>query len=393
MPRLPCGRGIIFGMKIVFTGGGTGGHFYPIVAVAEGIEAIVDERRLVSPELFYIGPQPFDDAALLEHDIEYRRSPAGKRRAYRSVWNVLDVFKTGWGILWSIIQLFPIYPDVVFSTGGYAAFPTLFAARILNIPVVIYDADAKPGKVSLWSAKFAKWIAVAHQGAAAAFPEKIRPRVALTGHPIRTEIETVAREGGYEFLKLDPSVPTLFFMGGSQGAQAINEVVLDALLELVTRYNVVHQTGAGNLQEITSVACVVLRDSRFQNRYRTFGLLNTLALRMTAGISSLVIARAGSGSIFEIAVWKLPSILIPLPLDISHDQTENAFSYARTGAAVVMEQKNLTPHLLQAEIERIMNDSALREKMSGAAAAFARPGAGRKIAEIILETSLQHEPL
>ena len=378
-------------MKIVFTGGGTGGHFYPIVAVTEGIEAISQERRLVEPELFYVGPTPFDDAALLEHDILYRQSPAGKRRNYRSILNVLDMFKTGWGIIRSIFQLFPIYPDVVFSTVGYAAFPTLCAARILNIPVIIYDADAKPGKVSLWSARFAKWIAVAHPNAAAAFPEKLRPKVALIGHPIRTEIETVAKEGGHEFLKLDPAVPTLFFMGGSQGAQAINEVVLDALSDLVTSYNVVHQTGAAKLKEVTGIASVVLRDSRFPNRYRTFGLLNTLALRMTAGITSVVIARAGSGTIFEIAAWKLPSILIPLPLDISHDQTENAFSYARAGAATVLEQKNLTPHLLRAEIERLMQDPAVRETMSKAAATFARPNAGRKIAEIILETALQHE--
>ena len=380
-------------MKIVFTGGGTGGHFYPLIAVAEAIEGICETRRLVEPTLFYVGPQPFDTAALLEHDIEYRASSAGKRRTYRSILNVVDLFKTGWGIVRSIFQLFSIYPDVVFSTGGYAAFPTLYAARILNIPVIIYDADAKPGKVSMWSAHFAKWIAVAHPNAAAMFPEKIRPKVALIGHPIRAEIETVAKEGGHEFLKLDPTVPTLFFTGGSQGAKAINEVVLDSLKDLVIEYNVVHQTGSTNLDEVTSIASVILKDSRFQNRYRTCGLLNTLALRMTAGITSLVIARAGSGTIFEIAAWKLPSILIPLPLDISHDQTENAFSYARVGAGVVMEQKNLTPHLLRAEIDRLMKDEKIRGAMSEAASTFARPSAGHKIAEIILETALQHEPV
>ena len=153
-------------------------------------------------------------------------------------------------------------------------------------------------------------------------------------------------------------------MGGSQGARAINEVVLDALPALVAEFNVVHQAGAANVDETSNIASVVLKDSRFKDRYKVFGLLNTLALRMAAGIAGLVVARAGSGTIFEVASWGLPAILVPIPEDVSHDQTENALSYARAGAAVVIEQRNLTPHLLAAEIRRIMGDAALRAKMS-----------------------------
>ncbi|MBI5456590.1 UDP-N-acetylglucosamine--N-acetylmuramyl-(pentapeptide) pyrophosphoryl-undecaprenol N-acetylglucosamine transferase [Candidatus Kaiserbacteria bacterium] len=379
-------------MRIVFTGGGSGGHFYPLIAVAEHIEDIVHEKRLISPELYYIGPPPFDESALLEHDIEYRASPAGKMRQYRSIMNILDMFKTGWGIVQSIFQLFSIYPDIIVSSGGYAAFPTLYAARILKIPVVAYDADAKPGRVSLWSAKFARWIALAHPDAAKKFSPKLQERTAIIGHPIRKEIEEPSAEGGHEFLKLDAGVPTLFFLGGSQGAQKINEVLLDSLKELVTRYNVVHQAGKANLQEVQGIAGVVLRDSPHKERYRAFALLNTLALRMTAGITSLCIARAGSGTIFELASWKLPCILVPLPIDVSHDQTENAFTFARAGAAVVIEQKNLSPHVLIAEIDRIMGDAALRGKLGEAASKFARRDAGRKLATIVLETALEHEP-
>jgi UDP-N-acetylglucosamine--N-acetylmuramyl-(pentapeptide) pyrophosphoryl-undecaprenol N-acetylglucosamine transferase len=379
-------------MKIVLTGGGTGGHFYPLIAVAEYIEDIVAEKRLVEPLVYYIGPKPFDPPALQEHDIEYRPSPAGKLRRYTSPLNFFDGFKTFWGVIQSLFQLFSIYPDVIFSTGGFAAFPTLYAARILGIPVIIYDADATPGKVTLWSAKFARWIGVAHPRAAEAFPQKFRSKTALLGHPIRKEIETTAKEGGHEFLKLDPSVPTIFFMGGSQGAQAINEVVLDALPELLTRYNVVHQTGSANLQDVRGIAGVSLRNSVNEHRYVAFGLLNTLAMRMTAGITSLIVARAGSGTIFEVAAWKIPSILVPLPLDISHDQTENAFSYARAGGAVVIEQHNLTHHILIAEIDRIVQDRQLQTQMSQAAGMYARPEAARKIAQILIETALEHEP-
>ena len=379
-------------MRIALTGGGTGGHFYPLIAVAEAVEDISKERNLIEPELYYVGPHAFDAGVLREHDIIHVSTAAGRLRRYRSILNVLDMFKTLWGIITTTIKLFGIYPDVVFSTGGFAAYPALFAARVLAIPVVIYDADATPGRVSLWSAKFARWIAVAHPDAVAQFAPRVRDRIARTGHPIRKEIEKPTNEGGHEFLKLESSVPTIFIMGGSQGSVAINNVVLSALPELVKKYNIVHQVGTANLEEMTKVSKLVLRDSFFDKRYRAFGLLNTLALRMTAGISALIVSRAGSGSIFEIALWGIPAILIPIPEDISHDQKENAYSYARSGAAVVLEQRNVTPHLLLAEIERIVGNAGLQEQMSAAALSFARPESARKLAAIIIETALEHLP-
>jgi len=149
-------------MRIVLAGGGTGGHFYPLIAIAEAVEDIALERKLIEPELIYLGPAPFYRTALLEHDIRYEAAPAGRVRRYASILNVFDAFKTLWGIFRATLQLHRLYPDIVFSTGGFAAFPTLWAARRLQIPVVSYDADATPGRVSLWSAKFARWIGVAH---------------------------------------------------------------------------------------------------------------------------------------------------------------------------------------------------------------------------------------
>lgn len=379
-------------MRIVLAGGGTGGHFYPLIAVAEAIEDITIEKTLIEPEMYYVGPQPFDKAALAEHNIIQYGTSAGKLRKDGGISNALSFIPTFFGILSSVVQLYRLYPDVVFSTGGYAAFPVLYASRILKIPVVIYDADVTPGRVSLWSSKFALWIAVAHPDAALKFPKKIHDRIASVGHPIRKEILGTAKEGGHEFLKLDPDYPTIFIMGGSQGARAINDTVLDALPDLVTRYNVVHQTGASNLKDVSGIASVVLKDSPNKEHYRPYGLLNTFAIRMAAGIASLIVARAGSGTIFEIASWGLPSILVPIPLDVSHDQTENAFSFARSGAAEVIEQKNLTPHILAAEIDRLVQNADLRSKMGEAAKKFAKPEAAKKIAEILIETAIAHEP-
>lgn len=378
-------------MRIVLAGGGTGGHFYPLIAVAQAMRDISVERTLIEPELVYIGPDPFDAVALQEHDILYHPSPAGKLRRYTSALNILDFFTSAIGIFRSILHLFKLYPDVVFSSGGFAAFPTLVAARLLRIPVIIYDADASPGRVSLWSSKFALRIAVAHMEAAAFFPEKVRDRIARTGHPIRKEIQKPAKEGGHEFLKLDPNIPSVMIMGGSQGAQKINEVVIDALPELVKKYNIIHQAGAAHYEETKNIAKLILEKTPHESRYRVFGLLNTLAIRMAAGVSSIIVSRAGSGSIFEIASWEIPALLVPIPEDISHDQTENAFSYARAGGAIVIEQRNLTPHILVAEIDRLMEDGTKLDAMRQAAKAYARPDAARKIATIIIETALAHE--
>src|SRR3989344_8570192 len=114
-------------MKIVLAGGGSGGHFYPLVAVAEALEDLAKERTLIEPELFYIGPPPFDSEALAEHEITYVSGSAGRLRRYSSILNFFDLFKTAWGIVRATMTLFRLYPDVVFSTGGFAAFPTLYA--------------------------------------------------------------------------------------------------------------------------------------------------------------------------------------------------------------------------------------------------------------------------
>jgi UDP-N-acetylglucosamine--N-acetylmuramyl-(pentapeptide) pyrophosphoryl-undecaprenol N-acetylglucosamine transferase len=377
-------------MKIVLTGGGSGGHFYPLIAVTEQIHELVKQRKLLEPQLFYIGPKPFDAPALLEQDIVYRPGSAGKLRRHGVIRNFFDIFVTGWGVVKATFQLFSIYPDVIFSKGGYAAFPTLFAARILKIPVIIHESDATPGIVNKWSSSFARWIGVAHPDAAKLFSPKVQDKIALVGNPIRKEIEHPADEGGHEFLKLDKTVPTIFVLGGSLGAETINNVVLDALPNLLEKYNIVHQTGKDNHEEVEAIAKTTLLHTRYDNRYRAFGLLNTLAIRMVAGITDLVISRAGSGTIFEIASWGIPSILIPIPEDVSHDQTKNAFSYARSGAAVVLKQRNVTQHILEAEIDRIISDNSMRQEMSESAKAFARPGSAAKIARIIIDTALEH---
>lgn len=378
-------------MKIVFTGGGTGGHFFPIIAVAEEIHQIVQDEKLLAPELYYIGPSVLDFQALSEQGIVWKETSAGKVRRYFSIRNFIDLFKVVIGVIQSTFQLYFLYPDVVFSKGGYASFPTTFAARLLRIPVIIHESDAHPGRANVITAKWAHSIAISFPGVRQYFEEVDEAKFALVGNPIRRVLFRPAREGAHTYLNLKEDVPTILILGGSQGAQAINSVVLDALPELLEKYQVIHQTGKDNIDHVRDIAKVILKDNPNQERYRAFGFLNTLAMRMSAGIANVVVSRAGAGSIFETAAWGLPSIVIPLPEEISHDQTKNAFAYAREGAATVLKQRNLTKNILLAELDRIMSDSEVQAQMTEAAHNFAKPDAAKKIARLIVNVALKHE--
>ncbi|HEY4502022.1 MAG TPA: UDP-N-acetylglucosamine--N-acetylmuramyl-(pentapeptide) pyrophosphoryl-undecaprenol N-acetylglucosamine transferase [Candidatus Paceibacterota bacterium] len=375
-------------MKILFTGGGSGGHFYPIVAVAEAINDETRERRLLEPQLFYAAPDPYDREVLVANNITWVATSAGKVRNYFSVLNFFDYFKTAWGVVRACVRIFFLYPDVVFSTGGYASFPTLVAARLFRIPVVLLQSDADPGRVNKWAAKSAAKIAVAFAEGAEYFPKE---KVAHTGNPVRKAALLPAREGATEFLKLKKDLPVILVTGGSQGSQTINDAVIDALPKLLERYQVVHQTGRTNFADVVGRSRIVINDSAIYERYKPFDYLNDLATRMAAGVASLVISRAGAGNIFETAAWGLPAILIPIPEPTSHDQTKNAFAYARAGGAAVIEQNNLTPGLLVSEIDRILSHEEAKHHMQAAARAFARPDAAKLIANALLDIGLSHE--
>lgn len=378
-------------MKILFTGGGTGGHFYPIIAVAQALNEKAAEKRILPPKLYFMSPSRYNARALFDNEIEFIQVPAGKIRRYFSLLNITDAFKTLYGMMIALIKVYSLYPDVVFAKGGYSSFPALFAAKILKIPVIIHESDSTPGKVNKWAAKFADKIAVSYPDVADMFPkQKSEGKVAFTGNPIRKEIMMPLSNGARELLNLEENTPTIFILGGSQGSKIINDVIIDSVDELVKRYQVIHQTGKNNFDLVKETVGIVLKDNPTAYRYHPYDYLNDLSVRMAAGVSDVVVSRAGS-TIFEIAVWGLPSVIIPLSKEVSHDQVKNAFAYARSGACTVIEEFNLTSHILISEIDRIISNQSIKEKMKQGAKEFSHMNAANKIAEVILETSLKHE--
>jgi UDP-N-acetylglucosamine--N-acetylmuramyl-(pentapeptide) pyrophosphoryl-undecaprenol N-acetylglucosamine transferase len=376
-------------MKICFTGAGSGGHFYPNIAVAQALYQEARERKLLAPELHYIATNPFDERRLFDYDITFHRCPAGKARKYFSPLNIIDTFKTLIGIVVAFGILFRMYPDVILSKGGYASMPVVTAAWLLRIPVVAHESDTIAGRANQWIASYARKIAVAWPEAASYFPED---KVAAVGNPVQQELFEPITDGSHEYFALDESLPTIFVIGGSQGAQSMNDIVLESLPELLPHYQIIHQVGPGKRNGSKESAAVIMADDTDHSaRYHPIEYLDLETMRRAAGIANLVISRAGSGAIFEIAAWGLPSILIPLDPSVSRDQRENAFAFARAGATSVMEQHNVTPHLLSTEVNRIMGDGKLYNEMQEAAAGFATPDAAKHIAAALVNIGLEHE--
>lgn len=373
-------------MKIVLTGGGTGGHVYPLIAVGQELYALGREEKLAAVDLYFFSDAPTDPAELSRLGIRFVRIPAGKLRTYFSFKIFGDMIRTARGCMVALWKLFQVYPDVVFAKGGYASFPTLMAARILGIPVVIHESDVVPGRVTKWAGKFAKAVAVSYQEAIPSFPIE---KTAWTGQPIRTELRGRVTTGAFEAFGLDPKVPVLFVVGGSLGAQRINECILTALPELVKSYQIIHQTGPNNIADVTGRSEIVLTDSPYKHRYQAKAFLDVLQYRQAAGAASLVVTRAGS-ALFEIAGWHVPMIIIPITNSHGDHQRKNAYAFQTMGAGRVIEENNLTATVLLTELRDIRESQGVYQGMINAATQIGSRDAARLIAERILEITESH---
>lgn len=375
-------------MKILLTGGGTGGHFYPIMAVADALNEIAEKEKIIKMDLVFMSEDPYDRNLLLQKGVRFKKAYAGKIRRYFSFLNITDIFKTITGMIKAISGIYFDFPDVIFSKGGYASFPAVFVARLFGIPLIIHESDTVPGKVNKWAGKFAKRIAISFSQTAKYFPKE---KVALIGVPVRKEFFIPAKTGAKEFFNLEETTPTILVMGGSQGSQKINDNFLDILPEIIKKCQVIHQCGENNMEDIKARSSLLLEKSSLKSRYHFFPYLDLSALRMAYGAADLVVARAGAGSIFEISASGLPSILVPLANSAQDHQKENAYAYAAaTKAADVIEEQNLSPHILQSEIEILLENKNKLREMAENAKKFAQPEAAEKIAKEIISLVLEH---
>ncbi len=377
-------------MRIGLVGGGTGGHFYPLMAVAEKLQA-------QNITLFYFGPNKHDEKYLSDLKINFIKIPAGKMRLYSSGKNFLDMFKIGWGIFIAMLKLPIVYPDIIFSKGGYTAFPILFVARVLRIPVVIHDSDTVPGRVSIYSAKFAMLVATAWNETAKFLITTKHisgDKIMETGLPIRKVLNPLYKyeknkQINAEFNFINKSLPLITILGGSQGSQILNESIISCLPFVLPFAQVIHQTGKNNFTQVKHNTDSLLQNMKEKENYFLKDFFNVDEMREIYSQSSLIIMRSGS-QILETYLWGIPTILIPISQEVSRDQRSNAFASMRRGASIVIEEKNLTPHILQNEILRLLKDNRALTHMSASARESAVYDADQKIADVLIKIAQEH---
>lgn len=368
--------------RILLVGGGTGGHIMPLLAVADEVQKIGGAEA----RLDYMGPRSAFWSDFQERGIRCHDVPASKMRRYLSIANIFMPFELVAGFFTALWKLYFLMPDVVFSKGGPGALAVLFAARFYLIPIVVHESDTIPGVTSRISGSFAKRIIVAFAAAGEYFKKK---RVVIVGNPVRPELldKIPVPAAAKAALGLDQERPVVFFIGGSQGAMRINHFVLDNLPEFLGRFQVIHQAGAANFKEAEATSRSVLSGGGTDNGggYKLFGFMNIEEMKDAYAAADIVVSRAGANSIAEIALFGKPSVIVPLPAAVvGEHQILNANEYARTGAAAVLEEGNLTPNLFLAEVQKILSDEDLKKKMSAAARDFAKPNAAENIAHLIL---------
>lgn len=366
-------------MKILFTGGGTGGHVFPIVAIVREIRRIYPKKNL---EFYYLGPKDeFGLILLSQEDFIIKTIVSGKIRRYFSWQNVVDIlFKIPFGVLQSFFLLLNLRPDLVFSKGGSGSIAVTWSARFLKIPVFLHESDVVPGLSNQYTCKWAKKIFISFPKTEYFDSEK----TTLTGNPIRKEILDGDAKRAGELFNFTFSKPIFLIMGGSQGSEPINDFTLRILNDLLKNYEIIHITGRENIKETQNEAQVVISKD-LDKYYHPVGFLDEEKIKHAYKAADLIISRSGSGSIFEIAAVGKPSILIPLPSSAGDHQAKNAYIYADTGAGIVVEQENLTPNFFLEKIQLLFLHPEKLEQMRQAALAFAKPLAARAIAREILE--------
>jgi UDP-N-acetylglucosamine--N-acetylmuramyl-(pentapeptide) pyrophosphoryl-undecaprenol N-acetylglucosamine transferase len=366
-------------MRILFTGGGSGGHIFPIIAIARDLRRLYSKNDL---EFYYLGPkEELSHILLSQEDFKIKNIFGGKIRRYFSFENFIDIlFKIPFGVLQSFFLILIINPQIVFSKGGSGSVAVAFCAKILGIPLFIHESDIVPGLSNRTSFKWAKKTFVSFPKTEYFEPEK----TILTGNPIRKELLEGDKEKAREMFSLTYEKPIILFFGGSQGAQAINDFVLNTMNDLLKDFEVIHVTGRENFKQIEAEAQIVA-DKMLVKYYHPIGFLDEEHTKHAYKAVDFIVSRSGAGSIFEIAAIGKPSILVPLPSAAADHQAKNAYAYAATGAAIVIEQDNLTKNFFMERLQYVFLHPELAEKMQNEALRFSKPLAGKAIAREILE--------
>ena len=372
-------------IRVLLTGGGTGGHIYPLTAVAEALQGQIAGMGHEADIRYFGGPKEY--RGILEKiGVKIVYITPSKWRRYFDIKNFFDVFFFIGSVIQGLWKIFWFMPNVCFSKGGPGAFSVVAVCRFYTIPIVIHESDAIPGLTTKLSSKFARLIEIAFTDAISYLPVE---KTHLVGNPVRDELlnpdEVKAAKIQFGF---DSNDPVVLFLCGSQGAEKINDFVLENIEALTEKFQILHQTGPRNYtshaQQYDFLSGRFL--DRVKARYKFFPFFtNDLLSAYTA--ADVVVSRSGAGVVFELAAIGKASILVPLPTSANNHQVQNAYQYEKSGASIVIEEENLLIALLIREIEGVLSNAEKRKSMEEAAKKFYIPDSANLIAKDLLEIS------
>ncbi|MCE5257162.1 MAG: undecaprenyldiphospho-muramoylpentapeptide beta-N-acetylglucosaminyltransferase [Spirochaetaceae bacterium] len=340
---------------IVFTGGGTGGHIYPGLAVIQALRSRGFDGRIV-----WIGSKKELDRSIVEAEgLEYRAIPSGKLRRSISLKNLTDAFRVAGGYFAARRLLKQIGPALVFSKGGYVSVPVCRAAASLRIPYFTHESDTSPGLATKMNARKAEAVLLSWPQTQQMLPDALRPKSIVTGNPVRPSILSGSAEKGRAFVQAPFGMPIVFFTGGSQGSQQINDIVKAILPALADVAYVVHQTGRGLFDPE--------QQAQRPGRYLALPYIDAQMNDILAA-STIVAGRAGAGTIWECAALGKPMVLIPLAGSGTRgDQVENALMAEKAGAARCLCDQEAEPANVLGALLAYLQDQALLERARVAA--------------------------
>ncbi len=367
-------------MRILLVGESAAGHLSPIIAVYEEIFKKKKELGLDSLEFMLISYKSHFLKEMLEGvDLPYKTMRAAKAKGNSPLQPIRDFFNMIIGFFQSIVFVFDYMPDVVFSKGGKVSLPIVVVSWIFRIPIIIHESDSVARPIDKFMFRFAKKVAVSFKDSKDIYTSS---KVFFSGNPVRSFIMEANREKALAEFVLDREKPTILILGGSEGAREINDLVLEILPELLEKYQIIHQCGVGNYNDVKSV----IEDMNIPN-LNNYHLFPFFKKRIADAYIAcdIVVSRAGANTVSEILSVDKPSILIPLASAVSDKQQKNAFHYSQSGAAVLLSEKNLKPHLLLNVSNEIFQSHLKIMEMQRAARQLAQPEAAKKIAEKIID--------
>lgn len=369
-------------MVILFTGGGTGGHIFPCVAIKKEMEKILNAYLPnIAPQFRFLFTGRVIKEELKAADIKCTRIVEVKWRRYFSFKNFLDILKTPLLFLQTALYLWFFMPDLIFSKGGPSSWAAVFIGWLCRIPAIIHESDIIPGASNKISSIFSKKILISFEETKKFFPKK---KVEFTGHPLREKLINPPKNPRRIF-NLEGTRKVLLFMGGSQGAQQINELFIETIYKYLAHFEIIHICGPENFKELNILSRGLL-DEKQRRYYHLYPYLDEERLSAAISIADFIITRAGAGTIFEIAALGKPSLIIPLESSAKDHQSKNAYFFKKKGAAIVIEGENVKANFVFERVRQVLEEKRLLQNLSKNAQGLSKKEATQKVAKILLET-------